>query len=40
MTAPPPYGQPHEGVGVTVAIMAAAVLLMIIWMVVVVAMSR
>ncbi|MCW2565440.1 MAG: hypothetical protein QOD59_1644 [Mycobacterium sp.] len=35
---PPP--QRYNGVGVTVAIMAAAVLLMIIWMVVVVAMSR
>jgi hypothetical protein len=32
--------QRYNGVGVTVAIMAAAVLLMIIWMVVVVAMSR
>jgi hypothetical protein len=35
---PPP--QRYNGVGLTVAIMAAAVLLMIIWMVVVVAMSR
>jgi hypothetical protein len=35
---PPP--QRYNGVGVTVAIMAAAVLLVIIWMVVVVAMSR
>jgi len=35
---PPP--QRYNGVGVTVAIMAAAVLLMIIWMVMVVAMSR